>query len=472
MAKRVCIVGAGPSGIAAAKNCAQVDLDFVVFEKNDKVGGNWVFNSKTGHSSVYENTHIISSKTWSEYEDFPMPADYPDYPNHRQLQAYFESYAKHFGVYSSIRFNTTVSSIKPVEPTGYEVTFVVEGKAQRKEQFDVVMVANGHHWNPKYPDLPGKFSGTMMHSHDFKGVDEKWRGKNVLVIGGGNSACDVAVEVARIAGKVCISMRNPQWFIPKFIFGQPSDVFAARTRWLPRAIRQWSLAKILNLLQGQYKRYGLPMNTHPPLSHHPTLNSDFIDFVRHGRIGPRPGIKRVDSKSVEFADGRKDDFDIICACTGFWITFPFLDKSLIDFQHVEHVPLLYKMLPAEHQNLYFIGLFQPIGCIWPLADYQARLACQEILGRYKRPANMPAAIKHEIENPHFHFSASSRHSTEVDYHGLRRDLRAALKTSGIDIGTAPEGKASRYKVTPVKAARVATLEASVQSSSQSSRAAR
>jgi len=78
--KRVCVVGAGPSGIAAAKNCVLAGLDVVVFEKGDKVGGNWVFNSKTGHSSVYENTHIISSKVWSEYEDFPMPDDYPIIP--------------------------------------------------------------------------------------------------------------------------------------------------------------------------------------------------------------------------------------------------------------------------------------------------------------------------------------------------------------------------------------------------------
>ena len=106
--KRVCVIGAGPSGIAAAKNCLESGLDVVVFEKNDKVGGNWVFNAKTGHSSVYENTHIISSKTWSVYEDFPMPADYPDYPSHAQLQAYFESYARHFGVYERIRFGTEV----------------------------------------------------------------------------------------------------------------------------------------------------------------------------------------------------------------------------------------------------------------------------------------------------------------------------------------------------------------------------
>ncbi len=80
--KRVCVIGAGPSGLSAGKNCIEAGLDVVIFEKNDKVGGNWVFNSKTGHSNVYENTHIISSKVWSEFEDFPIPEDYPDYPKH------------------------------------------------------------------------------------------------------------------------------------------------------------------------------------------------------------------------------------------------------------------------------------------------------------------------------------------------------------------------------------------------------
>lgn len=448
VSKRVCVIGAGPSGIAAGKNCAQAGLDFVVFEKNDKVGGNWVFNSRTGHSSVYENTHIISSKTWSEYEDFPMPSDYPDYPNHRQLQAYFEAYAKHFGVYEQIRFDHAVKGVTRRDGGGWTVVFTDDKGADRSESFDVMMVANGHHWNPKFPDFEGTFDGTLMHSHDFKGVTEDWRGKNVLVIGGGNSACDVSVEAARVAGKVCISMRNPQWFMPKFLFGVPSDVFAARTKWLPKSIKQWSLQKILTLLQGPYSRYGLPMNTKPPLSHHPTLNSDFIDFVRHGRIRPRPGVKRLAGREVEFADGRREEFDIVCACTGFWITFPFFESSFINFKDTPRVPLLLKMMHAEHRDLYFIGLFQPIGCIWPMADYQARLACQEVIGRYKRPLAMQAAIKREIDNPHFAFSSGSRHSVEVDYHAFRNELKAQLKKSGIDIGAPPQGIASKYKITP------------------------
>jgi hypothetical protein len=106
------------------------------------------------------------------------------------------------------------------------------------------------------------------------------------------------------------------------------------------------------------------------------------------------------------------------------------------------------MMHAEHKTLYFIGLFQPLGCIWPLADYQARLACAEILGDYARPADMAAAIQHEIEHPHFKFSAGLRHSTQVDYHAFRNELKAELKKAGIDIGAAPAGVASKYKKTP------------------------
>jgi hypothetical protein len=439
-AKRVCVIGAGPSGIAAAKNCLQFALDVVVFEKNDKVGGNWVFNSKTGHSSVYENTHIISSKVWSEYEDFPMPDDYPEYPNHRQLQAYFEAYARHFGVYEHIRFNHTVQHVARTLGGLWQVRYLDAESVEHSEVFDVLMVANGHHWDPKYPEYPGEFSGTFMHSHDFKGVTDAWRGKNVLVIGAGNSACDVAVEAARVAGTVRLSMRSPQWFVPKFMFGMPSDVFAARSYWLPGPIRRYVSTRILRWLQGPYKNYGLPEPTRPVGTQHPTLNSDLLDFIRHGRIEPRPAIKALHGGEVEFVDGAREAFDIICACTGFWISFPFFDKSFIDFQHAEKVPLFRKMMHAQYDNLYFIGLFQPLGCIWPMADYQAMLACAEIVGRYQRPADMEAAIRQEMESPHADFAGGTRHSTEVGYHEFRKELGRELRQAGIDIGQPPRGR--------------------------------
>lgn len=438
-AQRVCVIGAGPSGIAAAKNCVQSGLDVVVFEKNDKVGGNWVFNSKTGHSSVYENTHIISSKAWSEYEDFPMPDDYPEYPNHRELQAYFESYAKHFGAYDRIRFNHTVQHVSRTSEGLWQVRYLDDQNAEHTETFDVMMVANGHHWDPKFPSYPGEFSGKFMHSHDFKGVTEEWRGKNVLVIGAGNSACDVAVESARLANKVCLSMRSPQWFLPKFLFGGvPTDAYMARDPWVPTAVGQYMGSNLLRMLQGSYKKMGLPEPKRPVMSHHPTLNSDLLDFIRHGRIKPRPGIKALHGEEVEFTDGSREAFDLICACTGYWTTFPFFDTDFINFKHLEKVPLYHKMMHADYKNLYFIGLFQPTGCIWPMADRQAKLACAEILGLYQRPADMKAAIQHQLDNPHVQFEGGQRHAVEVEYHQFRQDLRRELRTAGIDIGEAPK----------------------------------
>ncbi|MEN9351956.1 MAG: hypothetical protein RL455_897, partial [Actinomycetota bacterium] len=199
MSKRICIIGAGPSGITAAKNCMQAGLDFVVFEKNDKVGGNWVFNSKTGHSSVYENTHLISSKSWSEFEDYPMPDNYPDYPNHIQLQQYFEGYAKQFGIYSKIKFDHAVNKVTREDNGNWLVNYTDSNGNTQSDTFEVLMVSNGHHNVPKYPTYPGEYTGKFLHSHDFKGVDESWRDKRVLVIGAGNSACDIAVESARVS---------------------------------------------------------------------------------------------------------------------------------------------------------------------------------------------------------------------------------------------------------------------------------
>jgi hypothetical protein len=436
---RVCIIGAGPSGIAAAKNCIEAGLDCVVYEKNNKVGGNWVFDSDTGHSSVYENTHIISSKYWSEYEDFRMPDDYPDYPNHKQLQAYFDNYAASHGVKDKIQFGVSVQRVEKCDD-GWKVSIADVDGIESVEVFTQLMVCNGHHWNPKFPEYPGEFNGEYLHSHDFKKVPEAWRGKRILVIGAGNSACDVAVEAARVAETVTMSMRTPQWFIPKFLMGKPSDVKAAQSKFLPAWLRNFFLKAILELSQGKLEDYGLKTPPWKPLEQHPTANSDLLDFIRHGRIKPTGGIDRFDGDKVVFEDGSSQAYDIIVACTGFWITFPFFDEGFISYQHAEKVPLYRKMMHPEYDDLYFIGLFQPIGCIWPLADYQAMLACEEIAGRYQRPANMIEAMETEAEQAPFKFRGGSRHSTEVDYHHFRNKLVRDLRTAGAMIGKPPQGK--------------------------------
>lgn len=443
-APHIAIIGAGPSGLAAAKNCRQAGFTTTVFEKNQDVGGNWLFDARDGHSSVYENTHIISSKAWSEYEDFPMPADYPDYPSHRQLQAYFAAYADHFELRPSIHFGHMVIHACP-SAGGWSLKIQDPRGEIREEIFSHLMVCNGHHWDPRLPEYSGEFHGRMLHSHDFKRADDSWRGQRVLIIGAGNSACDVAVELSRVTQEVYLSTRTPQWFIPKFIFGKPADQLATGFHWLPSSLRQKLLQFLLERLQGRNDAYGLPHPSWSPFQAHPTINQDLLPLMRHGRIQARPAIAHLDGDGVVFSDGRREAFDVIVAATGYWIRFPFFDSELVDFSQVDQVPLWHKMIPMDLPNLYFIGLFQPLGCIWPLADYQALLACREIAGLWQRPTNMAEAIRQQLARPHYAWRNSPRHATEVDYHQFRRDLVAELARAGVQVGPPPRGRAGHYQ---------------------------
>ena len=116
-----------------------------------------------------------------------------------------------------------------------------------------------------------------------------------------------------------------------------------------------------------------------------------------------------------------------------------------DFEDSERVPLFRKMMHSDYDDLYFIGLFQPFGCIWPLADYQAMLACAEIVGRYKRPEHMRMAIRHEMDHPHYAFEGGARHSTQVDFHVFRSELKRELAKAGFDIGKPPLGEKGKYR---------------------------
>lgn len=423
MPKSVCVIGAGPSGITAAKNLADQGLAVTVFEASGEVGGNWIFSETPGHSSVFETTHIISSRTLSQYDDFPMPESYPDYPSHKHLAAYFQNYATYFGIDSLIRFHTTVLYCEYLADTRWKIITEHEG-VEQTHYFDALAVCNGHHWSPRMPTYPGSFAGTFIHSHAVKRF-EFFKDKRVLVIGGGNSACDVAVESSRVAKSVDMSWRRGYWIAPKFLMGVPADVFSHKVEWMPRWLWQRMVRLSLRIRNGSNTLYGLPDPEGPVGSHHPTINEDLFYTIRHGKIKPRTDIERFDQHTVYFKDATSAEYDIIVACTGYLISHPFFDQNFIDYSEGE-VPLWLRMMHPEIATLYFIGLFQPLGCIWPGAELQSKIMAREIAGLWKRPEDIRQRIQKEILHPDFKQINTPRHTITVDYHKFRKRLLKQL----------------------------------------------
>lgn len=422
--RRVCVIGAGPCGLTAVKNLLAAGIDEVVcFDEGAAIGGNWVFDESTDRTSVYESTHIISSKSWSEFEDFPMPHDYPDFPSHRQMRAYFEDYAAHFGLLPYIRLRTRVERAG-LRADGRWSVAVSGPDGNVEDVFDHLVVCSGHHRDPHIPAYPGRFSGEMLHSRAFK-RPEPFRDKRVLVVGAGNSAGDIAVDVARVAQRTCISLRRGYYIVPKIVFGRPIDVLYARLRQklpLPRAALQPLLGAFLRLAVGPWEKYGLPRPQGRPLETHPTLNANLLNALRDGTVLPRPGIERFDGPLVHFSDGTSEPFDTVIWGTGFRTSFGFLDSSVVDWDPSSRPPLYLKMMHRRIANIFFLGLFQPLGCIWRLADLQARIAALQIAGKLERPGDIDARIDKEIRSPHWRFDHAARHAIEVDYHDFRREL--------------------------------------------------
>lgn len=421
---KIAIIGAGCSGLTAIKNLVEAGLtDVICFEKNDQIGGNWVYTAAAdAHSSVSETTHIISSKTMSQFSDFPMPDHYPDYPSHQQVLAYFQAYARHFGLERYIRFNTAVQQAEPLDDKRWRL-HLSNGEVQ---DFDYLLVANGHHSVPRHPDWKKDFTGTYLHSHDFKN-NRGQEGKRVLVVGAGNSGCDCAVESSRVAARVDISVRSPQYIIPKFFMGKPTDTFAAGLQWLPNKIQDWLQTFSLRLQVGRYRQYGLPEPNFPPTKAHPTVNAELLDKIRHGKVHPRPGIARISGRTVHFTDGTSDEYDVLIAATGYKMHFPFFSPNLLQWENATNIPLFLRIFHPEYPTLFFIGLVQPQGCIWPLSDAQAKLVAHAIQHKTLLPADWPQRAYAEGQRIEKHFIRSPRHAVEVHFLPYLNALKQALK---------------------------------------------
>jgi dimethylaniline monooxygenase (N-oxide forming) len=420
-ASRVCIVGAGSSGIASCQVLHERGIPFDCFEKGSGVGGNWRYGNDNGMSSAYRSLFINTSRRLMEYASYPMPDEYPDYPHHSQIAAYFDDYVDHFGFRDRIRFNVEVRSVEPVDGE-WEVT-LDDGTVNR---YGSVLVASGHHWDPKWPEppFPGEFTGEELHSHYYREADERFADKNVLVLGIGNSATDIAVETSRVSRMTYLAMRRGAWVIPKYMKGKPTDElgteFSSR---LPWAAQRAMYKRLVDQIQGGMEDYGLPTPDHKIGEAHPTISSDLLPRIGHGRITPKANIERLEGDSVRFADGSVEQIDTIVWCTGYKVTFPFLSPEVMDTAG-NRVELYRRVVHPDRPGLYFIGLIQPLGAIMPIAERQSEWIADLVEGKVGLPEaeDMKRVIERDDARVRRRYVASTRHTIQVDYRPYMRTL--------------------------------------------------
>jgi hypothetical protein len=427
----VCVIGAGSSGIAAAKALHERGIPFDCLEKSDRIGGNWVFGNKNGMSSAYRSLHINTSRERMAYTDFPMPKSYPDFPHHSQIAAYFDAYVDHFGFRDRIQFETGVEHAAR-EADGTWTIALDTGETRR---YDALVVANGHHWDPRWPEpsFPGSFDGTQSHAHHY--IDnEPFKGRRVVVVGIGNSAMDIAVESSFVAEKTWLCSRRGAHVIPKYLFGRPLDQIGVNrfTGALPWAFRKQLFTAFLRAGVGRMEDYGLPRPDHDLGDAHPTISADFLNRIAHGEIGYKPNIAELLGDRVRFEDGSVEQVDTIVWCTGYKVTFPFFDAGLISAPDND-LPLFRRVFHPEIDNVFFVGLLQPLGAIMPLSEAQGQWIAAYLRGEYALPA--PATLREDMERERAkmfkRYIASKRHTMQVDFdnylYALGRERRAGAR---------------------------------------------
>jgi cation diffusion facilitator CzcD-associated flavoprotein CzcO len=453
---RYCIIGAGASGLAVAKNFVTRGIPFDCLEREQDIGGLW--NIATPSGIVYETTHLVSSISSTGFDDLPMlDEDYPEYPGHERVLGYFRDYVRTFDLGPHIDLGKAVTSVAPSGDGLWQVA--VAGEAQPRTYRGVVL-ASGHHDVPRMPSYPGTFSGEILHSRAYKSP-KQLRDRRVLVVGCGNSAADIVADAVHGGSKVFLSIRRGYWFVPKFLLGFPTgDVVSyAEMVPLPRLARRWLFQATLWLLQGPPSRYRMPDPDYAIDQAHPTMTDEIPRMVAHGQLAVKPEVASYDGDRVLFKDGTAEAIDTIVFATGYEPRIPFIDEDLI-FAPGGRPRLHLSVVHPEHEGLFAAGLVQANGSMWRLADYQGQLIANLIVAGERAPDRarryrQMLASRHEAARTRS-FVASDRHRLEVNYYDYRWLLKRLLRRFGpvrrMTLEAVPAGESGQAKPARAEAA--------------------
>lgn len=392
--RRVAVIGAGMSGLTTAKALLEEGLEPVVFERSAQIGGVWNYHEELadGGGPAYRSLRTNTSKLSMGFSDFPFPEAVPDFPLRADVLAYLHTYCDYAAARPYLRLRTRVEAATPVESGQWQVRAQSPDGATT-ERFDGLVVCAGREQSPFMPAYPGAdtFQGALTHSAAYS-VPESYAEQNVLVVGIGPSAADIAVELSRVARRVIISTTQGAWFIPRTLGGRPYDHQLTRLSLLaPYPLRARVFRALIEReyrwmgVHGRLRDRGLPEPAFDLWRARMTVSTDIVPAIAAGTIQVKPRVARLDARSVVFADGSAEQVDAVICASGYTVSYPFLAPSVVTVEN-NAVDLYRHVFHPSVPHLAFIGLCMVAGTQFPVAELQARWVARVLAGRAALPS--------------------------------------------------------------------------------------
>lgn len=422
--QRYAVIGAGPSGLAAARALQKAGVAFDGYEASHGVGGLW--DIENPRSSMYASAHLISSRTTTEFTEFPMDGA-PDYPGHRTLLRYFRDYADRFSLAEAFRFDTKVTSLERTDDGEWMLR--ADGpEGPIEAQYTGVILANGTLAEPNVPTFRGEFTGELLHTSAYKSATQL-AGKRVLIIGAGNSGCDIAVDAVHSAASVEMSVRRGYYFVPRYLFGRPSDTLN-QGRPLPARIKQFIDKRVLQAFTGDPVRFGFPKPDYKLYESHPIVNTLILNHLGQGDLAIRPDVDRFDGRTVHFRDGTSGEYDTVLLATGYTLDYPFVSRTDLNWRG--YSPRLYlNVFPPAFNGLYVMGMIEASGIGWQGRYEQAELIAEYLSALQRAPERAAEFRRRVAAEPWpdltggYHYLGLERMSYYVNKDAYRRAVRVA-----------------------------------------------